>query len=130
MPFTSADDLLRWCRLVGRRLAVDAHRRTVRSTSVEAVPDQAGTVDVEAAALARVRADRVLTALHDLDPNDRAAIIDLRSPDADRREQVRLAVRRHRARARLTAIVDGVAALLGWLLIRRPARRTPSPPWR
>lgn len=119
VPFTSAEDLLRWCRLVGRRLAVDAHRRTIRSTLVDQVPDVAGTIDVEAAALARVRADRVLTALHHLDPNDRAAIIDLRSPDGDRREQVRLAVRRHRARARLTALVDGVAALLGWLVLRR-----------
>jgi membrane-associated protease RseP (regulator of RpoE activity) len=60
----------------------------------------------------RLRLERALAVLATFSDADRAAVMDDDAP-AVRREAVRLAVRRHRARARLRAAIAGIAAILG-----------------
>jgi DNA-directed RNA polymerase specialized sigma24 family protein len=115
--FGDATDLLRWAVPVALNLLVDNARSAHRVTPVTETPDQP-VADVADLVAHRDRLGRVLGAIRHLSPADQAALTASDDLPADRREAVRLAVRRHRARRRLLALVDGVAAfaafLAGW----------------
>jgi RNA polymerase sigma factor (sigma-70 family) len=115
--FEDADDLVRWCLPVVRNLHVDAHRRDVRQVVTDDVPEQVQLRDVvQDSVLQRIELQSVLTAMHQLSPRDREAIVgDSGARPADRREAVKLNVRRHRARQRLAALIASVAGILGSL---------------
>jgi hypothetical protein len=120
--FSDADDLLRWCVPVARNLLVDAARRTTRVDGAE-VPDGASHVDVEREVMARLELGEVRRQLPRLSDADRQAILSAVegvAPPAERKAAVGEAVRRHRARQRLTRLVAGAAALWGWAWARRP----------
>jgi hypothetical protein len=118
VPFTTEDDLLAWCTVVARRLAVAEHRRGGRTALLSAGPPEvAAGVHVEREVLARLDLDRVVEAARRLAPAERAALGSVVAV-ADRREAVRLNVRRHRARQKLVALAGGfglVATLFGVL---------------
>ena len=126
--FESAGDLLRWATVVARRLAVDEHRARRRLTADDTL-ERPSRVDVEAEALTRLQLDAVGRALPDLSPAHRQALTSVPVAAAERSEQVRHAVRRHRARAQLVRLVErlpvvaAVLGILGALLRRRSARR-------
>src|SRR5437773_1046450 len=112
IPFSSAEDLTPWIRVVARRLARDANRRSARIDDDSADPveheDVANVVEwrlaLAAAAEAFVR----------LSQTDQEAIIEgvVGEQQPDRRQAVRLAVRRHRARNRLLALLEAIAGSL------------------
>ncbi|HEX8002720.1 MAG TPA: hypothetical protein VF519_08490 [Mycobacteriales bacterium] len=127
VTFADAADLMRWAVPVALNLLVDAARHNVRvEVGIDGWDRAEG--DVADVVAHRDRLRRVVGAVARLSDADRAALTDGGAP-ADRREAVRLAVRRHRARRRLLALVDGVAALTGllgglgaWLRRWRPSR--------
>lgn len=120
--FTDGDDLFRWVAVVGWRLALDARRKTER-TELGAVPDRAGPIDVDHLVEQRSQLDATVRGLDRLSCSDRQAILSGLKPSttSSRQEAVRLAVRRHRARARLMALLEGAGAVLAWLGFRRRA---------
>ncbi|MDX6273342.1 MAG: hypothetical protein QOJ92_552 [Frankiales bacterium] len=118
VPYAHADDLLAWCLRVGRNLLIDDGRRRDRVRGLAVVPDQVR--DVEAEAVLSLRARDVLLAMRELSETDRTALTGSERP-LDRRHANRLAVRRHRARARLLKLIGGALAA-GWATIRRLPR--------
>ncbi|MEY2451306.1 MAG: hypothetical protein QOD92_880 [Acidimicrobiaceae bacterium] len=118
VTYVDADDLFRWASVVGGRLAIDLRRRGAR-LSTEELPDRADTIDVATAAEHRVVLHAVRTRLPELSERDQAALLSSfdDEPPTSRRESVRVAVARHRARSRLRLLLDGLAgsAVLGWL---------------
>lgn len=125
--FDDAMDLMRWAVPVALNLLVDNARAAAKVTPVTEDHD-APVADVADLVAHRDRLGRVLGAVRQLSPADRAALATPTEVPADRREAVKLAVRRHRARRRLLALVDGVAAfaaLLGaWLRRSRSSAAT------
>lgn len=117
VTFTDAGDLMRWAVPVALNLLVDNARAARRVTYADAEPPES-VPDVAELVVHRDRVGRVLHAVATLSPADRAALTGPDETPADRREAVKLAVRRHRARRRLLALVDGVAGLLVGLLRR------------
>ena len=125
---TDVDDFCRWAFVVARNVAHDSTRRSNRTVLLDKVPDHPDTYDLARHVEARERwratadamerlseADRVAL-LHELDPRERVG----------RRESVKQAVRRHRARARLRNVLGQLGGWLGWL--RRPTWLWPSLP--
>lgn len=113
------DDLLRWCLPVVRNLSVDAYRRGGRLIVIDDVPERPSTQDLHEHVEHRVELARVLKAITQLGIRDREAIFAAVNGDdsgpVDRREAVKLNVRRHRARQRLTALLAGLLGVLGGL---------------
>jgi hypothetical protein len=125
--YVDAMDLMRWAVPVALNLLVDNARAAAKVTPV--TEDHHSPVsDVADLVAHRDRLGRVLGAVRQLSPADRAALATPSEAPADRREAVKLAVRRHRARRRLLALVDGVAAFLGvvggWLRRTRSSAAT------
>jgi hypothetical protein len=119
VPFSSADDLLRWASTVGLRLATDVKRRR-RFIDPAPVPERECPHDVGATVERRLTLAAVADALTRLSDADRSAIL---APSAEgavrtRRESVKQSVARHRARGRLRALVEGLVVLVGWLVRR------------
>jgi DNA-directed RNA polymerase specialized sigma24 family protein len=118
VPYADADDLFRWASVVGGRLAIDLRRRGAR-LSGEELPDRADTIDVADAAEHRVVLGAVRNRLRELSSRDQEVLLSSLhdEPASSRRESVRMAVARHRARNRLRVLLDGLAgsALLAWL---------------
>lgn len=139
VPYTSEHDLRRWVQTVAWRVAVDNHRRTTRWRApwaaggrgadggglsamggAEAEPERITTsVDVAHEVEARFELKAVERMFPLLSAADRAALLDTAPAGQTRKEAVRLAVRRHRARARLVAMVEGLASAIGFLPWRR-----------
>src|SRR4051794_33422539 len=119
--FSSADDLFPWAVTAARNLAVDAWRAEARLHAVAEVGDghdRPAVNDVSSVVEHRPTLQRVGLAMARLSTAEREAIISglaIQRP-ADPQETNRLAVRRHRARARLLAMVDGAAAFIGGLV--------------
>lgn len=113
--FTSQEHLVRWCC----RVAINAHIDTVRKNRrlvAEPSEDAAGPLNVAEAVEGRIALDAALAEVAGLSEEDRTLL--LHPPMAsDRKEAVRLAVRRHRLRARLTNMLEGVLA--GIPILRR-----------
>lgn len=125
--FDSAEGLAKWGWRVAWNLRIDAVRRERRIDAGEA-REVASPDDTARLVEGRLAVASVLSALTELAPSDRVALFAASEPDATRKDDVRQAVRRHRARARLLRITGGavelgvtVAALLRRL---RPRART------
>jgi hypothetical protein len=119
VTFTSADDLMRWARVVAGRLVVDAHRRRRFITDAE-LPDRAAPDDVLRQVQGRLALEAVGGAMRILSPAEREALLDadpLHAPNS-RREAVKLNVRRHRVRVGLRSVVDGILGILLGLGLR------------
>jgi hypothetical protein len=121
VAYTDEDDLLRWAQVVAWRLAVDSHRRTSRIAD-DPVSDRPAAIDVAGEVEARVTLAAVAEAITTMSASDQAALLGFVpiGSEPDRTVAVRLAVRRHRARKRLLAIVN---AALGGIAVLRGLRR-------
>lgn len=111
--YDGADDLLPWCITVARNVATDAVRAGARRAPADLTPDVPAADDVEGQVAARLELERTLAALKTLTfPEQRAIVegLDQSRPSPDRTTSVRLAVRRHRARQRLLALLAAIAA--------------------
>lgn len=128
VPYTDADDLFRWASVVARRIAIDLRRRHSR-IDLAPVPDAPAASSTAAQVEHRLDLEAVRSAFSKLSDADRDAIRTAVVGDpraVTRREATRLAVRRHRARSRLAALVGGVIAALSWLR-RAVTARTSRP---
>jgi hypothetical protein len=127
VPFTDAEDLLRWCQRVVRNLAIDAARRR-RWVEDGPAPDRADPRCALRDLEARILLERVLAELRRLPQAQREAIVHHATgvtPPSDRREQNRQSKARERGRATLRsalggplAIATGIAAALHGLARR------------
>ena len=121
VPYVDSGDLLRWALVVGRRLAIDQHRAQAR-VRVGEVPDRPTAYDLEDVVAGRLAIREVAAALRMLPDADRSLILDDHTAPS-RQERVHLAVRRHRARQRLLAIVGSAMAWIAGLpIVRRLLR--------
>ena len=121
VTFESADHLFNWTMLVARNLFVDQCRAACRGPEVCELGDHdVATPDTAIVVEQRMQVRRVLDALGRLSSADRAAVLTDLTPE-DRREAVRLNVRRHRARARLRAALTALGGIVG---LRRLPRLT------
>ena len=120
VAFDGADDLFRWASVVAWRVAVDASRKQ-RRVELTALPDRPGPTNVALQVEQRTAVEAVGAGLRRLSAADRRALLDApaRGTGLSRQEAVRLNVRRHRARARLLALLEGMVGVLGWLSVRR-----------
>jgi len=120
VPYDDADHLFRWASVVSGRLAIDLRRRVARLSDDE-LPDRADTIDVAMAAEHRVVLGAVRTRLPELSLRDQAVLLSTfhDEPSANRRDSVRVAVARHRARNRLRLLMDGLAGSPIVLWLRR-----------
>lgn len=123
VPFSDAGDLTRWVSTVAWRIAVDEHRLHGRRVVPTPVTDGPADIDVATEAEARIELRRLSLAWPRLSESDRAALVDPRPDTGDRRAAVRTAVRRHRARMRLIALIETLGAIVLAALsrLRRPA---------
>jgi hypothetical protein len=126
----SVDELSRWAFTVAWRLRIDGHRRSSRATIVPLDTARAGTVDVSHTVEGRLDWERTLEAMTSLSTLDRDALVSTLadSTAVDRRTAVRDAVRLHRARTRLIAMVGklGAAAVAGWRGVRKLLSAVPA----
>jgi DNA-directed RNA polymerase specialized sigma24 family protein len=121
IPFTDGRDLQRWAHKVAWRVVLDQKRldaRWDRSSTLDPISAQEVSTEVEG----RLELAATSRAWSRLSAEDRTAIATASAPPpSDRRAAVRLAVRRHRARNRLLALIDGAAAF-AFFLFRRGRR--------
>lgn len=132
VQFSSAQDLLRWCYPVARNGLVDAQRAASRVALLPSLGsdeglDVADGSDLHRTVESRLRLLEVVQGIRQLSHGDREALAPLLLDEepaapADRRESTRLAVRRHRARARLLAKVGQAAAAIAWAFGSRSTR--------
>jgi len=129
IAYRDADDLFTWCRTVAWRLAITLRRRRARIATTDEAADaviaMAAADDVAMTVELRQELATVASVFPLLSEHDRAAIVSDAVAE-DRREAVKLAVRRHRARVRLLALVDAAVAILVGVgrRLAQPARRT------
>lgn len=130
ISFENVEDLLRWCNTTGKNLLIDQRRSTARhpTAAIEHAAGIADAADVEARVESRLRLMQVVRAFHELADSDKAALrtaVELGGePPQSQAESTRLAVRRHRARARLRALAGGAIAALASVIARlKPAPR-------
>lgn len=121
--FGSYEHFVRWCCRVAINLQVDTARRQ-RRLDPSPPPDVAGHHDTAASAQRRMALEAVAAGIAELTPEERRLLFE-QEPTASRREAVRLAVRRHRLRARLAALMEGLAA--GFPAVRRLSRSLSTP---
>lgn len=116
VPFDGADDLSRWAATVAVNLAVD-HFRAQRHFIEEPPEDRPAAVELASIVEQRMTLAAVREELGRLAASQRAAVLShLTSPaNGNRREDVRLAVQRHRARAHLKRLLKGLVGVLGGL---------------
>ena len=107
MAFSSVDGLMRWAATAARHLAIDNWRAQVRRPTVP-LEDAPCPVGLDEVLDHRERLAAVMRSWPHLSELDRHALSSqVRGAEAvSRKEAVRWAVRRHAARARLTALVD------------------------
>jgi hypothetical protein len=126
VSYESADDLMRWAATAARNLAIDQWRADSRYGAVP-LEEAASAVDVDATVEHRLRLEAVGDSWMRLSERDREALRSgaLGTKASSRTEGVRWAVQRHAARARLTAMIDGLAGVVVWVATRfryRPRR--------
>jgi DNA-directed RNA polymerase specialized sigma24 family protein len=127
VPFTDVDQLTRWSCTVAKNLVVDDWRARGRTSVIDVVPERIASVDTEALVEQRSCLRAVLAGVASLSALDRNAIESavVGRESGDRRDSVRMAVRRHRARARLLHLVEGALGILGWIFGARRLLRMP-----
>jgi len=113
--FDSEDHLVAWCCRVGINLHIDATRRQAR-LSGDPLPEPVANNDTAATVERRLALEIVACEIAQLSEEERRLLFEI-EPAASRKDAVRLAVRRHRLRARLAALVEG--ALAGVPIVRR-----------
>jgi DNA-directed RNA polymerase specialized sigma24 family protein len=111
--FSDVEDLLPWIHTVAWRVVLDSRRRDDRL--VYAVPDCESPENPARVVEARLQLQRLGELIADLSPADHDVLASRSDATLTRRESVRRAVRRHRVRAQLLALLDGVAVVLAWL---------------
>jgi hypothetical protein len=121
--FESDEHFGRWCRRVALNLHVDGVRRRRRLSPLPP-PDAPSSEDTAIAVERRIALRRLAAGVAELSVEERRLLFEP-ARAASRQEAVRLAVRRHRLRARLAALVDGMAA--GVAFVRRLPRTFRSP---
>jgi hypothetical protein len=109
VAYRDADDLLRWIQTVAWRVLLDAQKRDRRL--VYEVPEAVSAEDVARSVEHRLRWDDLRALLDGLSADERAALT-AQAQEGDRRASTRLAVRRHRVRRKLIAMLDGAAAFV------------------
>lgn len=122
LPFEDAEDLLRWIQTVSWRIVLDSRKRDQR-LSYE-LPELAAPEDTARAVEAHLRLSRLRELIRALSPADYDALVgdNAASSESSRKDAVRSAVRRHRVRARLLVLLDGVGVAVAWLAHRLPTR--------
>jgi DNA-directed RNA polymerase specialized sigma24 family protein len=123
--FASDEHLERWCCRVAINLHIDSTRRQ-RRVSGHAPPDVAGLDDTADTVEHRMTLDYLMAHIAKLSPDEQRLLLDP-APADSRREAVRLAVRRHRLRARLVASLERLTAAFPLPWLRRMVRRLPPP---
>ena len=121
--FRSNDHFLGWCCRVAINLHIDAVRRQ-RWISPRPSPDVPGGHDTAGAVEGRLALETLASELAQLSDEERDLLL-VAPPGDSRIEAVRLAVRRHRLRARLAACLEGLVAVIA--LLRRAARGLSTP---
>jgi len=106
--FDSEDHFVAWCCRVGINLHIDSTRRQARVNG-EPLPEPRANNDTAATVERRLALETVAAGIAQLSEEERNLLFEL-EPAASRKEGVRLAVRRHRLRARLAALIEGMAA--------------------
>lgn len=126
VQFSDADDLFRWASVVSWRVAIDARRRDTRVSDLEP-PERADPIDVAQAAEHRIVLSAVTDRFKELSERDQAVLLASfdEQPATNRRESVRVAVARHRARDRLRGLLNGLAAPVLAFVVRRRWRSAP-----
>lgn len=117
VEYSSADDLMRWASTVAVRLSIDEWRARQRTVVDSALSDGASSADASRQAVHRAQLGEVSAGMARLTPDQRAAIVSgvLGDEASTRTDATRVAVARHRARARLREWTDGLAAGLAGL---------------
>lgn len=119
VEFVDAEDLLRWTNTVAWRIVLNRRRGDARR-DLGPVPEVSATEGVAERALARYTLDKVAARFGALSDADRAALtVTDDATSRTRAESLRLYVQRHRARARLTNMLEGLLGALGWLILGR-----------
>jgi hypothetical protein len=121
--FISHEHFVRWCCRVAINLQIDV-ARSQRRLSPEVAPERAAPHDTAVAAERNIALDALTAEIAELSLEDQRLLLDP-EPVESRREAVRLAVRRHRIRARLAALVEGMLA--GFPVLRRLPRSLSTP---
>ena len=118
---TERKDLVRWCHVVARNVYID-HVRRVEATSTDPheLPEAIDGVDVARTVEARLMLSKVSQVLFRMSSSDRNALVQLVQDEplkipSTRRESTRLAVQRHRARARLQELLAATGVILVFL---------------
>lgn len=112
VEFVDVDDFCRWAYRVARYLAIDQARVRIAIAPIHELPGRLAGHGAEVETERHLDLKRTLRAVASLSLADREALLDpIRDPDAapSRTDAVRLAVRRHRAQARLRQILDETA---------------------
>ncbi len=122
LAYSDEEDFCRWAFTVARNLHIDNTRLRAKVTTVVELPDKPDGRDITVEVEQRMRLSRTFEAMATMRESDRRAIVDglTTSGRTSRTVAVRLAVRRHRARARLLRLVEGVTGIWAW--VRYPAR--------
>lgn len=112
--FGSADDLARWAFTVARNLACD-DMRSRRHLAEFPIEDRPAPDEVSTLVEKRVVLEETARAFSQLTDSERGAILSGLTPASTggRKEDIRLAVRRHRARAHLARLLKGLVGILG-----------------
>lgn len=118
VPFYDVDDFCGWAYRVARNLYVDHARARGRLVGLVDIADRSDGTDLHGEVEQRLTLGHTLRALQTLDAVDQAAIVAgvNETVEPTRKAAVRMAVRRHRARARLLRLVEGIAAF--WALMK------------
>jgi DNA-directed RNA polymerase specialized sigma24 family protein len=126
VTYASATDLLRWAGPVACNLHVDLVRHRARMLDAPEADDHAAADDVPREVAHRIELQRAFRGIAALRPADREAIIEAVTSEPaprTRKEAVRLAVRRHRARSRLAIVLEQLAAWVTGVQVLRRGRR-------
>jgi hypothetical protein len=121
LPVHDVDDFCRWAFIVARNVALDSLRGAQRLTSVAVLPDGPDHYDLVSHVEVRERWRETVDAISSLTELDRVTLLATLGEEpvpVSRRDAIRDAVRRHRARARLRSAMAHVGAWLGW--VKRP----------
>jgi hypothetical protein len=121
--FVSEEHFGRWCRRVALNLHVDGVRRRRRLSPLP-LPDAPSSEDTAITVERRIALGRLAAGVAELSADERRLLFEP-ARTTSRQEAVRLAVRRHRLRARLAALVDGMAAAIAF--VRHLPRTLRSP---